>query len=235
MFGSGKKKADVFSHWYSLVPNFNSSTEEFYVGIERELKHRQVPGLEMSRAEFAEGGVLSDKRLYLRMLRERLVFDVCAAPFGTSYFFSCRFAEIPSVVKLWQIGILFVSAGIVFGIFWRLLGFWGGLLALAFLFMLAIYVMRNALAIGLKNLDAALLKIPVVGSIYLEWFRKETYYRQDTRLMYCDTVNEIVKAKVEEVAGANGVKLIRYNEHNPILGELYKPRNVTLPAPEPNA
>jgi hypothetical protein len=58
---------------------------------------------------------------------------------------------------------------------------------------------------------------------------EETYYRQDTRLMYRDTVNDVVKAKVEETTGAKGIKLIRFNECSPILGELYKQTIVSLP------
>ena len=88
--------------------------------------------------------------------------------------------------------------------------------------------MRNALAMGLKDLDASLIKTPIIGPIYEAWFRKETYYRQDTRLMYCDTVNAVVKAKVEETTGAKGIKLIRYMENCPFLNELYKPNVVPL-------
>ena len=64
---------------------------------------------------------------------------------------------------------------------------------------------------------------PIVGPIYENWFRKETYYRQDTRLMYRDTVNAVVKAKVEETTGSKGIKLVQFMEHCPIMGELYKP------------
>src|ERR1041385_643353 len=120
MFSFSKKKADVFTHWYTLVPGFTTSAQDFYETIEEELKHRQVPSLKMSRIDFAEGGMLSDKRTYLRMIRERLVFDICAAPFGTSFFFSCRFAEIPAVFKLSQVlgllGVLALSGGISFKI-----------------------------------------------------------------------------------------------------------------------
>lgn len=51
--------------------------------------------------------------------------------------------------------------------------------------------------------------------------------------MYRETVDAVVKAKVEEVTGAKGIKLIRFNEYSPILGELYKPTQVQLPRPEP--
>ena len=237
MFGFfEKKQADVIDHWYALIPGFNSSTKEFYEAVEKELKERQVPGLEISRVDFAEGGIMSNNREYLRMTRERLVFDVCAAPFGTAYFFSCRFAEIPAVVKLGEFLVLIIvlcfSALIGLIFFVKILGVLG-LMLFPFLLLAslvaAIYVMRNAVAMGLKDLDASLIKMPIVGPIYEAWFRKETYYRQDTRLMYCETVNAVVKAKVEETTGAKGIKLIRYMENCPMLSELYKPNIVPLP------
>lgn len=236
MFGFFKsKQADVISHWYSLIPGFNTSTKDFYEAVEKELKERQVPGLEMSRVEFSEGGILSAKRQYLRMTRERLVFDICAAPFGTAYFFSCRFAEIPAVIKLWQLLVLAVGLGLCVSLSSVLLTkVFGGLAVILFPFLwialvvIGFYVLRNAVSLGLKDLDAALIKSPVVGPIYERWFRKETYYRVDTRLMYCDTVNAVVKLKVEETTGAKGIKLIKFNEYSPILGELYKPTMVEI-------
>lgn len=222
------KKAEVINHWYALIPGFQTPTAEFYASIEAELKAREVPGLEMSRVEFAEGGLLSAKRMYLRMNRERLVFDVCSSPFGTSHFFSCRYAEIPTVIKLWQLAITLIGIFVFIGLLWRALGFILGALAIIVAFVLGTYFLRNAIALGLHDVDAMLIKSPVVGPIYERFFRKETYYREDTRLMYHDTVNEIVKAKVEEVTGAKGIKLVRFNEYDPIWTELYKPRIVNL-------
>ena len=243
MFGLfEKKKADVIEHWYALIPGFNTSTKDFYEGVEKELKGQEVPGLEIFHVDFAEGGALSAKREYLRMTRERLVFDVCAAPFGKAYFFSCRFAEIPAVVNLWEFLALVLGIcgagflGLI--VFSRIFGVLGLMLypfLLLAAFVAAIYLMRNAVAMGLKDLDTSLIKTPVIGPIYEAWFRKETYYRQDTRLMYCDTVNAVVKAKVEEATGAKGIKLIKFNEYSPILGELYKPRTVEPPKAHPAA
>ena len=114
MFGLfGKKQQDAIDHWYALIPGFNTSAKDFYAAIEKELKDRQVPGLDIFYVDFAEGGILSNKREYLRMTRERLVFDICAAPFGTSYFFSCRFAEIPAVIQLWQLLVVGVCNGLL--------------------------------------------------------------------------------------------------------------------------
>lgn len=227
MFGIFRsKKADVLSHWYALLPGFSTLSKEFYAAVEQELKKREVPGLTLSREEFAEGGVLSDKREYLRMTRERLVFDVCAAPFGTAYFFSCRFAEIPLTAKLWQLVVMLLFTIVLFGLSWYFLGVIIGSAAIIALLIALVYFLRNAVALGLKDIDAWLIKSPL-GLLYEAWFRKESYYRVDTRLMYLDTVNAVVKAKVEETTGAKGVNLIRYNERNPVIGELYKPTTVT--------
>jgi hypothetical protein len=237
MFGFFEtKKADVMEHWYALVPGFTTSAKDFYEAIEKELKERQAPGLEISHVDFAEGGVLSQKREYLRMTRERLVFDICAAPFGTAYFFSCRFAEIQAAVKLWELLVLLIGLcavgfwGLV--IFGKIFGFLGLILfpcLLLAVLVAAIYAMRNPVASGIKDLDATLIKTPIIGAVYEAWIRKETYYRHDTRLMYCDTVNAVVKAQVEETTGAKGIKLIRFMENCPMLNELYKPNPVSLP------
>ena len=181
----------------------------------------------MRRVDFSEGGLLSADRSYLRMQRENLVFDVCAAPFGKSFFFSCRFAEIPIVVTIWHLlGLAFLAA-IVFWLFTRLFSWWG-----PFVFVLAcgasVYVLRNAISLGLRDLDATLINSPLFGPIYLRFLRRETYYRQDTRLMYCDTVNEIAKEAVQAVTGAKGIEIIRLNEHNPLLEDLYRPRFIKL-------
>ena len=223
MFNFFQKKAEVLEHWISFAEEFQFSSAEFYAAVEKELDARKVPGLEKSRIEFAEGGLLSDKRVYLRMLRERMVFDVCAAPFGTRYFFSCRMAEIPSVIQLWQLAVVVVGVGIIAALFWKFLGFILGTTGLVVTLGFLVYFLRNAVAMGMQNIDAALIQSPVVGPIYERWFRQETYYRVDTRLMYFDTVSNVVKKLADEVTGSKGVKLVRQYEQSPILGELYKP------------
>ncbi|MEN9576483.1 MAG: hypothetical protein RL514_4338 [Verrucomicrobiota bacterium] len=223
MFNSFQKKADVIEHWISFAEDFQFPSSDFYDAIEKELEARKVPGLEKSRVEFAEGGLLSDKRAYLRMVRERLVFDVCAAPFGSRFFFSCRMAEIPAVIELWQLATVLISPPLLAGLLWQIFGFSLGSALLVVTLLSLVYLLRNAVALGLQDLDAALIKSPVLGSIYERFFRKETYYRQDTRLMYLDTVSNVVKKLAEEVTGAKGVKLVRQYEQAPILGELYRP------------
>ena len=237
------KQADFISHWYAPVPNFQESTQEFYSAIEKEVAAQKVPGLEMSRVDFAEGGPLSAKRTYLRMTRERLIFDVCAAPFGTSYFFSLRFAELPTTVSLFHLlAVLFVFSAL-FVVMWTILGtmfgpFFGFLLG-SFLFFVvvvsALWAARNAVAMGLQDLDATLLKIPIIGPVYDRFIRKQTYYRFDTRLMFWESISAIVKAKVDEVTSAKGIKLLTIKQHAPLLDDLYKPTLLGgVPSPRVN-
>jgi hypothetical protein len=235
MLGFKPKKADVLSHWYVPVPNFNASTADFYTAVEKELKEQQVPGLEISQVEFSEGGLLSDMRKYLRMTRERLVFDICAAPFGTNYFYSCRFAELPVKVNLFAIAILIFALLLIWIGALRMFGFFMTFFFGVALLSFGIYALRNLVSLGLADLDATLLKLPLFGPVYERFFRKETYYREDTRLMYLTVVEGVVKKLVEQETAAKGVKLLTQYEYGPILGELYKPHS--FPArekPEPS-
>lgn len=223
-------KEEVLKHWYSSVDNFQFASTDFYQRIEQELEARKVPGLNMSRIELSEGGLLSDKREYLRLKRERLVFDICAAPFGTSYFFSFRTVELPLGIKPTE---MVVFLGGIVGVFAFLIYLLGALYGIIVWFVLmgaAIWVMRNSLTLGLKDLDTSLMKTRVLGPVYELFFRKETYHREDTRLMYVTTVNSITEKLVEEVTLAKGVKLLKRYDRKPIHGELYQERPGPLPA-----
>ena len=211
----------MLDHWISFADGLSLPPQEFYAALEKELANRKIPGLDLSRIEYAEGGLLSDKRIYLRMLRERLAFDVCAAPFGSTFFFSCRSVHSPPIVRLWHI----LAAALFFGVIYRLLswhlGWLYAVIVLLALLLAILATFRNAA--GFPDLDALLMKIPALGPIYEYWFRKETYYREDTRLLYLKLVPDIVKQIAGEMTGEKGIKLTQQYERAPILGELYKP------------
>jgi hypothetical protein len=82
-------------------------------------------------------------------------------------------------------------------------------------------VFRNAAAF--TDLDSLLLKIPVVATVYENWFRMETYYRVDTRTLYKSILPDLIKAAAEEICAAKGIKLVRQSASAPILAELYPP------------
>lgn len=212
----------VHDHTYYLVPNFNFSSGDFYGSIEKELLARKVPGLDISRIELSEGGLLSDNREYLRLKRERLVFDICAAPFGTNYFFSFRFVELPVVIKPLDLLAFLIGLVVFFALLAKLLGTIWGFITLIVLLGFSMWIARNAIALGLKDLDASLLKTPVIAPLYEIFLRKETYYREDTRLMYLTTVREINQRLVEDVTAAKGIKLLKRHERKPL--DLYQIR-----------
>jgi len=80
---------------------------------------------------------------------------------------------------------------------------------------------RSTIAAVLSDIDTALLKAPLIGPLY-ETLRKKTYYREDTELMFLDSIPNVVKSLADEVTATKGVKLVRQFERAPILGELYK-------------
>jgi len=223
IFGFENKKGDILDHWIAFLDNFSFSPQEFYAAIECELESRKIPGLKISKEEFFEGGALSDRRIYLQLFRERLALYTCAAPFGVGYFFSCRTVYVPALVRLWHIvAALLFFAALGLALLKPLGLLYTGIALVALVFALG-GVLRNAAASAVSDLDALLLRIPVVSTIYENWFRVDTYWRVDTRLIYLQRIPALIKEMAEEITASKGVKLVKQYEHAPILGELYKP------------
>jgi hypothetical protein len=222
VFGFENKKGDILGHWIAFHDNFSFSPQEFFDTLQRELDARKIPGMEISHQEFAEGGLLSDKRIYLRMFRERLALYTCAAPFGLGYFFSCRTVYVPALVRLWHILAALGFFGIVGGLLVNPLGITFAAIAMVALMFALFAVLGNASASGMSDLDTLLLKIPVVATFYEDWFRADTYYRSDTRLIYLQRIPEIIKEIAEDITAAKGSRLEQQYQLQPILGELYK-------------
>jgi len=175
------------------------------------------------RVEYREAGLLSHSREYLRIIRQRQLFDVCAARFGKDSFFSLREAEIPAVVDLPVFFALALSGLLLTAALIKLLGMFLGLLAFMVVGAMLVWLLFNALKLGLTKLDSLLLTLPVLGPVYEAWFRRDTYFQQDTRLVFLHCVAELVKRHVAETTSANGVKLLHGFEKKPILGGLYQP------------
>jgi hypothetical protein len=229
IFGFENKKGEILGHWIAFHDNFSFPPQDFFDAIQKELEARKFPGIEISKEEFSEGGLLSDKRIYLRLFRERLALYTCAAPFGTGYFFSCRTVYVPALVRLWHIIAALFFFGVVGGLLVQLLGFTFAAVAMVALPFALAAVLRNA---AMTDLDTLLLKIPVVSTIYEDWFRADTYYRQDTRLIYLQQIPEFIRALAEDITAAKGARLEEQYQLPPILGELYKRVPPRKPEPE---
>ena len=211
------------------------SALEFYDQVEADLKARRLPSLRSQRVAFHEGSRLSDKRVYLRLARERFSFEVCAAPFGTGYFFSLRYIVIPRGGWIALLILLFIVNSLlstllmlVYHLLFNATGwFWIGLGiadVVAIVVILAHRARQDAAhppdpldrddpVQEMPDFDAIMLSLPVIGD-WWERVRKETYYRHDTRLMFQTIVSEVVEHRVNELVAAKGVKLMRppFNE-----------------------
>jgi hypothetical protein len=229
MFGLNSYKDEVLNHWFAVADNFMFPPQEFYASVEKRLQERKLPGLQLSRVEYAEGGLLSDKRVYLRLMRERLAFDACASPFGNTYFFSCRTVHSVPMIQLWHLLLMLWVTSFVFGGLITLLGFQFGFIAFITLIGALAWTLRNARVLRLDDIDRTLMNMPVVGPLYERCFRKETYYRHDTRLVYLELVPKIIEELARETTAEKGVKLVRQYELAPIFGGIYKPVTVRQP------
>jgi hypothetical protein len=222
VFGFENKRGEVLDQWLYCADGFSYPAQDFYAAIEKQLEAKKIPNLETSRQEFAEGGLLSEQRSYLRLMRERFAIVACAAPFGSIYFFSCRIVHVPPLVRLWHI----VVAGLFLFIVTRLLieplGLSFALIAIVCLVFAGAAVMRNAGSSAIQDLDALLLRIPILSTIYQDWFRVDTYYREDTRTLYAQLLPELIRKAAEEVSAEKGLTLVRQFQNPAILDELYR-------------
>jgi hypothetical protein len=216
------QKAEVSNHWGTALCSTQFSAQEFYTKVEQAIYAREWPGIELLRVHHSEAGVLSHKREYLRIVRHRQVFDICAATFGRDYFFTLREAEIKPPLSFatflifllalfmlftWSIG----SSGVVAG-------------TINFLALLAIgfFLMWNSLRMGLTRLDGLLMRFPVIGPLYETFFRRSTtYFQHDTRMVFLKLMDDLVKEQVDEETSAKGIKLLSCFEHRPIFEGLY--------------
>jgi hypothetical protein len=107
-----RKVAQVLSHWNHFFDGLSSSSQAFYQTVESAVKARELPDIKVDRVDFREGGIFSAKREYLRVEHKELLFDVCAAPFGTGYFFSWWLGE-PAPDGLWGMIISIPYLGVI--------------------------------------------------------------------------------------------------------------------------
>jgi hypothetical protein len=139
------------------------------------------------------------------------------------FFFSCRTVYVPALVRLWHILATLFVINYVWGVLGLTLGFLYGTVAMVALIFAVAGVLRNASVEEFSDLDAVLLKIPVFATIYEDWFRQETYYRQDTRSLYTQVLPNLIKELAENACAAKGVKLDQQFRRKPSVADLSKP------------
>ncbi|MBS1619131.1 MAG: hypothetical protein JST76_11465 [Bacteroidetes bacterium] len=85
-------------HWQCSF-DFEFSSEEFYQLVQRIVEEKKIPKVKFSRVFYSQYGMLSDKREYLHIVKGEFIYDVCAAPYGASFFVSMWNVTRPSVLK----------------------------------------------------------------------------------------------------------------------------------------
>ncbi len=90
---------NVLSHWSHFFRDFSMSSDSFYTALESTLKEHAMPNAIIERTTHKEGGLLSAAREYLRIQHSDIIFDVCAAPFGTDFFISWWLYETAGTMR----------------------------------------------------------------------------------------------------------------------------------------
>ena len=206
----------VLANWATLVEGLSTSVQDTYSELEEALAAREVPELEISRVEYAEAGIGSAKREYLRIQRKEFVFDVCAAPFGKSFFFSWWMAIPPlPLAPLWTVGF-FMS--VFLGSLFVYLLFHGSCLGFVVLAMAPFawtLLLLTLMKIGMIFDEGTALRIPVVGALYRLIFAPATYYAADTQSMFERSVHQSLLEVVEGKISTQGLRALGPDEKRP--------------------
>lgn len=216
------KKNRLLSYWCKLSDEFLCSPKEFYAIVEKHLRERQIPGLELKYVPLRESNIFSKKRLYLQMRRERLVFEICAAPFGTGQFISSRFFDRRKTAT-WVDAVLAVGFVGLLGFFIMVaLDRYIAIVVIGFVIATLWSFMRLAAMETIKWLDERLYVLPVIGPIYEFLFHPMTYYREDQNNMYGEAIHRAVTDSLNEFLSLKGMRPLTTDEQKPILGELWR-------------
>ncbi|HEV8579658.1 MAG TPA: hypothetical protein VGX68_11320 [Thermoanaerobaculia bacterium] len=232
-------------HWSTLVEGLQASPQECYAAIEEAIRRREIPDLRTSRVTFKESSFLSAERIYLRVGRKRLGFDICAAPFGNGFFFSWWLGELPpsNLLGCLVVYLLVGLGGYIFRSFMggseaggtymgagetagaSLSSFQLVLLGL-FLLLLVFWVVGKAVREGYLFSEDAILEMPFVGAVYDFIFRPPTYYKQDTIDMYQKAVHAAVLEAVDSMMSAKGLRALAPEARQPTLRDFLAKRGV---------
>jgi len=211
------QSVEVISHWHHSVETLSTSVLGFYESVEKTLKEKEVPDLRWERTIVSERGILSAKREYLRITYGRLSFDICGAPFGRDFFFSWWLVRrTPGFAALWGCAIL-IGLPFFFLAFVVTMGFVKGVFSALVFIVIGGVVARGAIGDGWAAIEDAILAMPVIGFLYRKFVNPVTYYSEDTRLMFEDTIHRTV---TEIVAG-----ILTLNKLPQIPPEQLKPQS----------
>ncbi len=107
------QKTEAIGNWSHLFHDFHYDPDTFYDLVIKTMRERKVPDFAFIKLTLKEGGLLSHSRLYLQVSRGDFIFHICAAPWGTGYFFSWWLRQKMNDIDQFLILIPFVGSRIV--------------------------------------------------------------------------------------------------------------------------
>lgn len=220
----------VLSHWSTLIEDFHTSALDFYTSVTAALARREAPKVRTSRVAWSEGGLGSAQREYLRIESGKFRYDICAAPFGTGYFFSSWLVEkrpslaaaIGFVVTYFVLlaiawtGIVFLLQDAYRGL---AIGGWLPLLVTLALFFPGALILFWILAQVWGERNVVLL--PVIGPFYAWLFNPQTFYRYDTALMFQKCVHNAVMEAIDALTTEKGMRALAPDDRKPTLSGFF--------------
>ncbi|MHB1863412.1 MAG: hypothetical protein ACYCVL_10620 [Gemmatimonadaceae bacterium] len=209
------QSVEVISHWHQSVEGLSTSTLAYYESVEKALRDKEVPELRIERTSASEHGLLSAKREYLRVSYGRLSFDICGAPFGKDFFFSWWLVKrTPGFAALWGcatlIGLPLIALGFI-----GAMGFFKGIFFALVAIGVGTLIVRGTLADGWSAIEDTILVMPVIGLLYKKFVNPVTYYSEDTRLMFEDTIHRTVVQIVSGILTLNKLPQIPADKLKP--------------------
>ena len=204
--------------WRILAENYQMPPLEFYARLEAAIRQLQIPDLEISHYETKESGLLSDRRVYLRLRRGSLLFDCCAAPLGANYFFSYWLWMLPRPFTLFHLLGLLTTPVLLDCLAAHTLGLATILAGLGLLFA----VLRAGLFRTRRHLEEFGYGLTLVGVLYELFFRKPTYYELDAAAAFHATIRNRLLLVLDELTKTHGLRALTLEERRTAPWHFFK-------------
>jgi hypothetical protein len=218
-----ERNLTVLSHWATSIENMAASPKEFYERVEQAVQKRKIPDIRITLVSWKESGILSASRTYLRVVRGRYLYDICAAPFGNGFFFSSWMTErLPS--PLWAIAGFIISLLIGFYSFFLLIyfvRFLGFLIWVSGVFGTSV-VFIILLSQSESPLGEYVFVVPYIGPFLEKICRPNTYFRRDTESMFHSMVHNALLEAVDATTKEKGARELTSDERKPVLREFFQ-------------
>ncbi len=217
-----KNDSSIISHWYQLYEGFQESPKLIYDSIQEAVAKRQLSNTSTSSVHYFEGGPLSAQREYLRVSRGNLFFDICAAHFGTGMFVSWWLSKERASKGIWILLAALFFALLLLYLLVDSFGLFLGLFLEMIVLFSAFITVGMLVQKGSIRIEDTLLEVPILGAIYDRLFHPMTYYKEDTALMFQESIRLAVNEVLDNITAAKGLKALTDNEKKPIMNDLLR-------------